>query len=318
MTATSPLGRPPSRAAPSVLPSSWRRPKLEPGRHRHQVGGFAGPGDCRLRSLLALPVFALVLWLRAGQNLPLVLRLGLGRPITWLASALLCAWTMLSFVLAAKLTTAANAILLQYTAPIYVVLLSWPLLGEKIGRRRPAVLGCFWALHGFCRAALDFRAVRQPFGFVIGAGLGLLPLLLRRTERPDPSHDDGKAASFCPCPHAGAASATSWPCSLGWLRCCVSRFPACQPGCGLRSWRCADRARLSAVCRRGAQTAPSGMSDAGIAGTDPQSDLGRAVCRRAPQSPPPSAGTAHPGIGDRPRHLLGAQAATLVPPNLHF
>lgn len=143
-----------------------------------------------LRSLLALPVFALVLWLRAGQNLPLVLRIGLGRPITWLASACY-AWTMLSFVLAAKLTTAANAILLQYTAPIYVVLLSWPLLGEKIGVADVlAVLGCFLGIAWFFVEQLSTSGLYgNLLALSSGAGLGLLPLLLRRTERPDPSHD---------------------------------------------------------------------------------------------------------------------------------
>lgn len=39
------------------------------------------------------------------------------------------------FVTATRLTTAANAILIQYTAPIYVALLSHRLLGERITRR---------------------------------------------------------------------------------------------------------------------------------------------------------------------------------------
>jgi drug/metabolite transporter (DMT)-like permease len=44
-----------------------------------------------------------------------------------------CACVVL-FVTATKLTTAANAILLQYTAPIYVALLSGWLLGETVSR----------------------------------------------------------------------------------------------------------------------------------------------------------------------------------------
>lgn len=40
--------------------------------------------------------------------------------------------TVISFVTATKMTTAANAILLQYTAPIYVALLSYLVLKEKI------------------------------------------------------------------------------------------------------------------------------------------------------------------------------------------
>lgn len=43
--------------------------------------------------------------------------------------------TVSLFVTATKLTTAANAILLQYTAPVYVALLGGWLLGEKATRR---------------------------------------------------------------------------------------------------------------------------------------------------------------------------------------
>jgi drug/metabolite transporter (DMT)-like permease len=56
-------------------------------------------------------------------------------------SAFFFSYTVLSFVLATKLTTAANAILLQYTAPIYVALLSGPLLGERIGKKDLIALG---------------------------------------------------------------------------------------------------------------------------------------------------------------------------------
>jgi drug/metabolite transporter (DMT)-like permease len=49
-----------------------------------------------------------------------------------LAGALAYAATLISFVAATKLTTAANAILLQYTAPIYVALLGGWFLHERI------------------------------------------------------------------------------------------------------------------------------------------------------------------------------------------
>jgi drug/metabolite transporter (DMT)-like permease len=39
--------------------------------------------------------------------------------------------TQLTFITATKLTTAANAIFLQYTAPVYVLLLGWLLLRER-------------------------------------------------------------------------------------------------------------------------------------------------------------------------------------------
>jgi drug/metabolite transporter (DMT)-like permease len=51
-----------------------------------------------------------------------------------IGGALCYAGTVIFFVTATKLTTAANAILLQYTAPIYVALLSYWLLKERITR----------------------------------------------------------------------------------------------------------------------------------------------------------------------------------------
>jgi drug/metabolite transporter (DMT)-like permease len=47
------------------------------------------------------------------------------------ASGLAYAATMILFVAANKLTASANAILLQYTAPIWACLLAWLFLGEK-------------------------------------------------------------------------------------------------------------------------------------------------------------------------------------------
>lgn len=52
-----------------------------------------------------------------------------------LAAAFAYAVMTLGFVSATKLTTAANAILLQYTAPIYVAFLAHFLLGERLTRR---------------------------------------------------------------------------------------------------------------------------------------------------------------------------------------
>jgi drug/metabolite transporter (DMT)-like permease len=56
---------------------------------------------------------------------------------SWLqmGAALFCALQSLSFILSTKLTTAANAILLQYTAPIWVAILGAWLLKEHVTRR---------------------------------------------------------------------------------------------------------------------------------------------------------------------------------------
>jgi drug/metabolite transporter (DMT)-like permease len=66
----------------------------------------------------------------------LVMLAWLRRPrLTWsrtqIAAAAFYAATMISFVAANKLTTSANAILLQYGAPVYAALLAAPLLGER-------------------------------------------------------------------------------------------------------------------------------------------------------------------------------------------
>ena len=50
--------------------------------------------------------------------------------VYWLA-AIFYALTMILFVAANKLTTSANAILLQYTCPVYIILLAPFLTGEK-------------------------------------------------------------------------------------------------------------------------------------------------------------------------------------------
>jgi drug/metabolite transporter (DMT)-like permease len=66
----------------------------------------------------------------------LVMLAWLRRPhLTWsrtqIAAAVFYSATMIMFVAANKFTTSANAILLQYGAPVYAALLAAPLLGER-------------------------------------------------------------------------------------------------------------------------------------------------------------------------------------------
>ena len=61
----------------------------------------------------------------------------MGRPKQWLSLSTLAggvgfAGALITFVVATKLTTAANAIFLQLTAPVYVALFSWWILKERI------------------------------------------------------------------------------------------------------------------------------------------------------------------------------------------
>jgi drug/metabolite transporter (DMT)-like permease len=68
----------------------------------------------------------------AGFILALVRRPRLNGSASQIGAACACAGTMILFVVANRLTTAANAILLQYTAPIWVALFAHWVLRERI------------------------------------------------------------------------------------------------------------------------------------------------------------------------------------------
>ena len=136
-----------------------------------------------LRSAFALVFMLGVVAARLRGRLGVVRAL-LKRPLVWAAAASY-ALMVVMFVLSARRTTAANAIFIQYTGPVYVALLSGPLLGEKPTRRDLfaiafCVLGMaltFGGELGGGRAAGNALAILSSFGF---AGL---PLLLRVDQR---------------------------------------------------------------------------------------------------------------------------------------
>lgn len=79
----------------------------------------------------------------AALALPLLLgaaRRGWGRPRTWLVGVAYAA-TLVLFVTSTKLTTAANAIFLQSTAPLWILALGPWLLAERFRGRDLAFLG---------------------------------------------------------------------------------------------------------------------------------------------------------------------------------
>jgi drug/metabolite transporter (DMT)-like permease len=104
---------------------------------------------------------------------------------TWsrsqIGSAVAYAGTVTLFVVATKTTTAANAILLQYTAPIYVVLFGPWFLGER--SRREDVVSIFVILGGMALFFLDRLTPAGYWGNVAalgsGACFGWLTLFLR-------------------------------------------------------------------------------------------------------------------------------------------
>jgi drug/metabolite transporter, DME family len=99
----------------------------------------------------------------------------------FLATSLAYATTLILFVSATRLTTAANAILLQYTAPVWVMALSVPLLHEKLCRRDYLVAaGCILGLVFFFLDRLTFAGLLgNIFAMLTGFTLACLIVGLR-------------------------------------------------------------------------------------------------------------------------------------------
>lgn len=140
-----------------------------------------------LRSLFALLFMSVVLVVtmrRRGDGAAKLFEL-LRRPLVWAAAASY-ALMVVMFCLSARRTTAANAIFIQYTGPVYVALLSTKLLGEKptagdYGAVAASIVGMALTFGGEIetrgRMEGNVLAVLSSFGF---AGL---PLLLRIEEQ---------------------------------------------------------------------------------------------------------------------------------------
>jgi drug/metabolite transporter (DMT)-like permease len=129
------------------------------------------------RSLIAIVVIGLVM--------P-----GVFRKISWstLPGALAYAGTVILFVVATKLTSAANAIFLQYTAPVYIAIISPWILHE---RTKP--LDWLLILVALCGVALFFvdqLSFEGIFGVIAALGSGMsfawLTVLMRRQRSESP------------------------------------------------------------------------------------------------------------------------------------
>lgn len=134
------------------------------------------------RSLVAALTIALVVRLRGGNPFP--------RPTPLaLACALAYAGVLIFFVAATKLTTAANAIFLQFSAPIYLVFLEPWVTGRALYRRDLVAVGlCLGAMGLFFVGRLGLGTLT---GNLLGVASGLclalfsLTLRLQRERRPD-------------------------------------------------------------------------------------------------------------------------------------
>jgi drug/metabolite transporter, DME family len=147
---------------------------------------LAGPSVAGFRAAMACVAIALVVPGRASMRHRAVLATGLAQGTT-----------MLLFVLSNKATTAANAIFLQCTAPLYIPLLASRVLGE--------------------------RATKRDLAAMAGVAVGLACFFLGTTE----------ASGTAPNPRLGdllaIASGVTWACTVVGLR-YLARDGAAAPG----------------------------------------------------------------------------------------
>jgi drug/metabolite transporter (DMT)-like permease len=135
------------------------------------------------RGLFALPVLGAVALLRvraAGSAATLPLR----KPWAWMGAASY-ALMVICFVVATKWTTAADAIFIQYTSPVYVAVLSWPLLRERV--TWVDGVACAGVLAGMALFFGDSLSASARAGNVVAVissfGAAGLPLALRADQR---------------------------------------------------------------------------------------------------------------------------------------
>ncbi len=143
-----------------------------------KAAAFSGAQISALRSGIA--VLALLVWLR-------------GR-IVWYPPALgigvVYAVTLTLFVTSTKLTTAANAIFLQATAPLYLLALAPLLLGERFHRRDLVYIGALAVGMLFCffgqpppTATAPDPATGNLLGVICSVTWAMTLLSLRAVER---------------------------------------------------------------------------------------------------------------------------------------
>src|SRR5580704_10062330 len=135
-----------------------------------------------------------------------------------------------TFVVATKLTTSASAMFIRYTAPVFVALLSWPLLRERVTRRQ--VVGCAGVVVGILCVFRDSISPTARLGnalaLVAAFGAAALPLALRADQKALAQGGALRAASVSP---ALAVTAGNF---LGVLA-CVPAMAAAPPH-GLAQW----------------------------------------------------------------------------------
>src|SRR3989442_430193 len=176
----------------------------------NQVSSFRNAKDTRSFSPLLLVLGAAILWstgglfikatslsafeLSFGRSLLAAItiaivtrREGFGLNRVSAITSILYAALLLLFVLATKLTTAANAIFLQYTAPVYVLILE-PLFYKERFRRRDliTVAACVGGMTLFFVGKLRPQDVNgNLLALASGVCFALFFLLLRHAKAPN-------------------------------------------------------------------------------------------------------------------------------------
>lgn len=145
-----------------------------------QASAFAIAG---LRSLFSLPIL-LAFATSAARNKRVALA-PLMRAKNVQFAALAYAVLVSCFVMAAKRTTAANAILLEYTSPIYIAILSWRFLGERTRAWDfVAIVGCFAGLLCCVGGSLGGGHLDGDLiALLSGAAFGVMPILMLLERR---------------------------------------------------------------------------------------------------------------------------------------
>lgn len=118
------------------------------------------------------------------------------RPLVW-GAAIAYATMVVCYVVATKLTTAANSILIQYTGPAWIALLSGPLLKEKVRTADAiAVAACFAGMLLFFGGGLSADSIKGNLVAVLSSfGFAGVPLLMRLELKKHPASADLVALS---------------------------------------------------------------------------------------------------------------------------
>jgi drug/metabolite transporter (DMT)-like permease len=151
------------------------------------------------RGAFALPVLVGMVIVRARRAGTMPYTILFASRWTWLGAGSY-ALMLIAFVVATKMTTAADAIFIQYTSPIYVALLSWPLLRERVTWRDG--VACVGVLAGMVLFFGEGLAASARVGNAIAVassfGAAGLPLSLRAEQRRLVASGSAQAALIAP------------------------------------------------------------------------------------------------------------------------